>query len=58
MAPRAPAAEVPRGGDDERLMIEAAKTDPRRFGALYERNFDRVYAFVARRTATAARPKT
>lgn len=49
MAPRAPAAEVPLGGDDERLLIEAAKTDPRRFGDLYERNFDRVYAFVARR---------
>ncbi len=49
MTPRAPAAEVPRGGDDERLLIEAAKTDPRRFGDLYERNFDRVYAFVARR---------
>ena len=31
-------------------MIEAAKADPRRFAELYERNFDRVYAFVARRT--------
>src|SRR5262245_26510958 len=49
MTPRAPAAEIPLGGDDERLLIEAAKADPRRFGELYERNFDRVYAFVARR---------
>jgi RNA polymerase sigma-70 factor (ECF subfamily) len=49
MAPRAPAAETPLGGDDERLLIEAAKVDLRRFGELYERNFDRVYAFVARR---------
>jgi len=49
MVPWASAAEVPLGGDDERLLIEAAKTDPRRFGDLYERNFDRVYAFVARR---------
>src|SRR5262245_54585642 len=49
MTPRAPAAEIPLGGDDERLLIEAAKADPRRFGELYERHFDRVYAFVARR---------
>ena len=34
--------------DDERL-VAAAQRDPRRFGALYERNFDLVYAFVARR---------
>ena len=35
--------------DDERLLIEAAQKDPRRFGELYERNFERVYAYVARR---------
>lgn len=34
---------------DERLLIEAAKGDPSRFAELYESNFDRVYAFVARR---------
>jgi RNA polymerase sigma-70 factor, ECF subfamily len=34
---------------DERLVIEAAQKDPRRFGDLYEANFERVYAFVARR---------
>ena len=51
MEPRIPAAEIPLGGDDERLLIEAAKADPRRFGELYERNLDRVYAFVARRVA-------
>src|SRR5437899_11701072 len=34
--------------DDERLLA-AAQRDPRRFGELYERNFDLVYAFVARR---------
>jgi RNA polymerase sigma-70 factor (ECF subfamily) len=33
----------------ERQLIEAAQRDPRRFGELYESNFDRVYAFVARR---------
>ena len=50
MAARASAAEIPSGGDDERLLIEAAKADPQRFAALYERHFDRVYAFVARRS--------
>ena len=35
--------------DDERQLIEAAQKDPGRFGELYERNFERVYAFVARR---------
>ncbi|PYS03208.1 MAG: hypothetical protein DMG12_12740 [Acidobacteria bacterium] len=35
--------------DDERQLIEAAQKDPRRFGELYERNFERVYAFVVRR---------
>lgn len=34
---------------DERLLIEAAQQDPSRFAELYEKNFHRVYAFVARR---------
>jgi RNA polymerase sigma-70 factor, ECF subfamily len=34
---------------DERLLIEAAQKDPARFAELYERNFDRVYAYVSRR---------
>jgi RNA polymerase sigma-70 factor (ECF subfamily) len=34
---------------DERLLIEAAQNDPSRFAELYESNFNRVYAFVARR---------
>ena len=34
---------------DERLLVEAAQRDPSRFGDLYERHFERVYAFVARR---------
>ena len=37
---------------DERLVIEAAQRDPSHFAALYENNFDRVYAFIARRVAT------
>ena len=34
---------------DERLLVEAAQRDPGRFAVLYEQNFDRVYAYVARR---------
>ncbi len=36
-------------GIDERPLIEAAQLDPTRFAELYELNFDRVYAYVARR---------
>jgi RNA polymerase sigma-70 factor (ECF subfamily) len=35
--------------DDERLMVEAAQRDPSRFAELYEKNFYRVYAYIARR---------
>lgn len=35
--------------DDERLLIEAAQRDPAQFAELYERHFERVYAFVVRR---------
>jgi len=34
---------------DERLLIEAAQKDPRRFAELYERHLERVYAYVSRR---------
>ena len=34
---------------DDRLLVEAAKKDPSRFGELYELNFNRVYAYIARR---------
>jgi RNA polymerase sigma-70 factor (ECF subfamily) len=52
MAARSSAAEIPSGGDDERPLIEAAKADPQHFAELYERNFARVYAFVARRAGS------
>jgi RNA polymerase sigma-70 factor, ECF subfamily len=39
---------------DERLDIEAAQRDPAKFGALYERHFERVYAFVVRRVRDRA----
>ena len=39
---------------DERLLIEAAQNDPSRFAELYEMNFHRVYAYVARRVRDRA----
>src|ERR1700682_5907081 len=37
------------GLDVEEAQVAEAQRDPRRFAALYEANFDKVYAFVARR---------
>ena len=34
---------------DEQLLVEAAQKDPACFAALYEANFERVYAFIAGR---------
>ena len=34
---------------DERTLVEAAQRDPSRFAELYDCNFERVYAFIARR---------
>jgi len=47
---------VDASGDDydEQSLIEAAQADPARFVDLYERHFHRVYAYVARRTASRA----
>ena len=39
---------------DERLLVEAAQNDPSRFAELYEQNFHRVYAYVARRVRDRA----
>lgn len=41
--------KAPRKEAEERLLIEAAQKDPSRFAELYDENFERVYAFVARR---------
>jgi RNA polymerase sigma-70 factor, ECF subfamily len=38
----------------ERLQIEAAQKEPRRFAELYDGHFARVYAYVARRVANRA----
>jgi len=35
--------------EGERKLVEAAQRDPTEFAALYERHFERVYAFVVRR---------
>lgn len=34
---------------DERRLVQAAQEDPARFGELYDRHFERVYAYVSRR---------
>jgi RNA polymerase sigma-70 factor, ECF subfamily len=39
---------------DERMLIEEAKKDRRRFGELYEQHFERVYAFIGRRVQDRA----
>lgn len=42
-----PAPEV-----QEQQQVESAQTDPTQFGVLYERYFERVFAFVSRRLPT------
>jgi RNA polymerase sigma-70 factor, ECF subfamily len=37
--------------EDDRLLISAAQDDRSQFAGLYEQNFDRVYAFIARRVS-------
>jgi len=49
MVARGPASKVSRDEAEERLLVEAAQQDPTRFRELYEINFERVYAYVARR---------
>lgn len=43
------ALKVVENEPGERQLVEAAQRDPSRFAELYETNFARVYAFVARR---------
>src|SRR5207302_9360726 len=53
MARGEPALKAPKASPidaaEERLVVEAAQKDPRRFAQLYENNFERVYAFIVRR---------
>jgi len=46
--------KVPLPETDERALVEAAQSDPRRFAPLYEAYFDRVYAYVVRRVRDRA----
>lgn len=39
---------------EERLLVEAAQSDPARFDALYELNFERIYGFIAGRVQDRA----
>lgn len=50
MAARKPAARMIREDAEERLLVAAAQKDPAKFAALYDIHFERIYAFVARRT--------
>jgi len=54
MVVRGPASKVSLEQAEERLLVEAAQKDPSRFGELYENNFERVYAFIARRVRDRA----
>ena len=38
--------------NNDRLQIKAAQSEPVRFAELYEQNFHRVYAFIARRVGS------
>jgi RNA polymerase sigma-70 factor (ECF subfamily) len=49
MVVRAPASKRSPEQAEERLLVEAAQKDPTRFAELYEINFERVYAFIARK---------
>src|ERR1700675_4534678 len=45
---RAPQKTAPQGAD-EHLLVQAAQNDPKKFDALYELHFERVYYFLASR---------
>src|SRR5580765_7095883 len=49
MAVRKPAATGALEDAEERLLVEAAQNDPAKFADLYDKHFERVYAFIVRR---------
>ena len=49
MAVKKPTSSEPRSEANERLLVQAAQKDPKRFADLYEIHFERVYAFVVKR---------
>jgi RNA polymerase sigma-70 factor (ECF subfamily) len=54
MATRRPARKPAPQAADERLLVEAAQSDPAKFDALYELHFERVYASIASRARDRA----
>jgi RNA polymerase sigma-70 factor (ECF subfamily) len=54
MATRRPARKPVPQAEDERVLVEAAQSDPAKFDALYDLNFERVYAFLASRVGDRA----
>lgn len=54
MGTRRPARKPAPKGADERLLVEAAQSDPAKFDALYELHFERVYTFIAYRVRDRA----
>jgi RNA polymerase sigma-70 factor (ECF subfamily) len=52
MSTEEPPGESMTQGADDRLRIADAQRDPARFGELYEENFSRVYAYIARRVGS------
>ena len=52
MGGKSPASKRSPEQADERLLVEAAQNDPARFAELYEKHFERVYAFIARRVGS------
>jgi RNA polymerase sigma-70 factor (ECF subfamily) len=49
MAVGKPASKGSRAEAKDRLLVQAAQKDPSRFAELYEDNFERIYAYIARR---------
>jgi RNA polymerase sigma-70 factor (ECF subfamily) len=49
MVARRPGQKTAPQGAEERLLVQAAQSDPTKFDALYELHFERVYYFLARR---------
>jgi len=49
MVARRPAHKPAPQSADERLLVQAAQSDPANFDALYELHFERVYYFLSRR---------
>ncbi len=54
MAVRRPAQKPAPQAADERLLVQAAQSDPSKFDALYELYFERVYYFLALRVRDRA----